>query len=62
MSPLRGGCSESRLPNNAGVTITVRKPADGPLTGTVTANGVETATIGDNGFVFYSDGSSESVF
>lgn len=50
------------IANNAGVTIAVSKPTDGPLTGTVTASGVETATIGDNGFVYYKDGSSESLF
>jgi hypothetical protein len=49
------------LTNNAGVDITVTDPIGGTVTGTVTANGTETATI-KGAFVYYSDGTSESLF
>jgi hypothetical protein len=49
------------ITNNAGVVIAVAKPIDGALTGTITASGTETATINGD-FVYYSDGTSESLF
>jgi hypothetical protein len=49
------------ITNNAGVVIAVSDPISGSLTGTVTANGVTTATI-NGAFIFYSDGTSESLF
>jgi hypothetical protein len=56
------GNLEGRITNNAGVTIAITKPANGDLSGTITASGQETATIDDKGIVFYTDGTSESVF
>jgi hypothetical protein len=56
------GNLNGRITNNAGVTIAIAKPAHGDLSGTITAGGQETATINDEGFVFYTDGTSESVF
>jgi hypothetical protein len=47
--------------NNSGVVITVTDPIGGTATGAVTANGVDTATI-KGAFVYYSDGTSESLF
>jgi len=47
--------------NNSGVVITVTDPIGGTLAGTVTANGVSTATI-KGAFIYYSDGTSESLF
>jgi sugar lactone lactonase YvrE len=49
------------ITNNSGVVISVTDPIGGKLTGTVTANGTETATI-NGAFVYYSDGTSESLF
>jgi hypothetical protein len=49
------------LTNNAGVVIAVTDPIGGSVTGTVTANGTETATI-KGAFIYYSDGTSESLF
>lgn len=60
------------ITNNAGVVIEVSFPVTDPQarwegaalgkgTATITANGVETATINGDGMVFYSDGSSESL-
>jgi hypothetical protein len=47
--------------NNSGVVITVTDPIGGTASGTVTDNGVETATI-KGAFVYYSDGTNESLF
>jgi hypothetical protein len=49
------------ITNNSGVVIAVAYPIGGPLTGTVTANGTETATI-KGAFIYYSDGTSESLY
>ena len=49
------------ITNNSGVVITVLDPIGGTLTGTVMANGTETATI-KGAFIYYSDGTSESLF
>jgi|GEM_PF-1516340 len=49
------------ITNNSGVVISVTDPIGGKLTGTVTANGTETATI-NGAFIYYSDGTSESLF
>lgn len=56
------GNLKGSITNNAGVIITLSKPHDGKLSGKITANGTETATIDDSGTVYYTDGSSESVF
>jgi hypothetical protein len=47
--------------NNSGVVATLTKPVNGEVAGTVTANGVKTATI-DGSTIDYSDGSVESVY
>jgi hypothetical protein len=49
------------ITNNAGVMISVAYPIDGPLSGSVTADGAKSATISGD-FIYYSDGSSESLF
>jgi serine/threonine protein kinase, bacterial len=49
------------ITNNAGVVVTVTDPIGGTLAATVTANGTNTATI-NGAFVYYSDGTSESLF
>lgn len=60
------------ITNNAGVVINVMAPVVygdgspdydglGDFNAVITANGVETATIDSEGWVFYSDGSSESL-
>jgi len=49
------------ITNNSGVVIAVADPIGGTLTGTVTANGTSTATI-KGSFIYYSDGTSESLF
>lgn len=50
------------ITNNAGVIISVQKPVDGSWGGKINAAGVETATFNGDGFVFYRDGTSESLF
>jgi len=47
--------------NNAGVVVSITELIGGTLTGTVMANGTETATISGD-FIYYSDGTSESLF
>jgi hypothetical protein len=49
------------ITNNAGVVIAVTDPIGATVTGTVMANGTETATI-KGAFIYYSDGTSESLF
>jgi sugar lactone lactonase YvrE len=49
------------ITNNSGVVIAVSEPIGNTLTGTVTANGTATATI-KGAFIYYSDGTSESLF
>ena len=47
--------------NNSGVVISVSDPMAGHSRVTVTANGASTATI-KGAFIYYSDGTSESLF
>lgn len=49
------------ISNNAGVLIAVTYPIGGSLAGTVTDEGTETATV-KGAFIYYSDGTSESLF
>jgi hypothetical protein len=49
------------ITNNAGVVIAVTDPIGSTVTGTVMANGTETATI-KGALINYSDGTSESLF
>jgi hypothetical protein len=49
------------ITNNAGVLIAVTYPIAGSLAGTVTDGGTETATV-KGAFIYYSDGTSESLF
>ncbi len=49
------------ITNNAGVVIAVTDPIGSTVTGTVMASGTETATI-KGAFIYYSDGTSESLF
>jgi hypothetical protein len=46
---------------NSGVTVQLTRPIGGSTTGSVTANGVATATIADS-TINYSDGTTESIF
>ena len=49
------------ITTNSGVTVVLTRTESGRVTGTVTANGVETATI-DDLTINYSDGTTESLY
>jgi hypothetical protein len=53
--------ASATVTTNSGVTAVLRQPVDGNVSGTVSANGVATATIAGS-TINYSDGTTESVF
>jgi hypothetical protein len=53
--------ANATVTTNSGVTAVLRQPVDGNVSGTVSANGVATATIAGS-TINYSDGTTESFF